>query len=236
MFVFKPPETTIEPTPRRIRVRLGRTLVADSTRALLLDEINEHGFPTYFLPYDDVRPGVLADHAPGRWSVVAGGRRADDAAWTDDRFEQLRGHVTFSWETLDWYEEDEQVFVHARSPRHRVDTMHSSRRVRVLIDGVEVANSTRPVLLFETHLPTRYYLPFADVRTELLTAGETVSRCPYKGVARYWSHPLLADAAWSYPDPIAEIPKIRDLLCFYNERVDIELDGEPQPRPVTPFS
>src|SRR5690348_11563812 len=155
MFVFKPPETTIEPTPRRIRVRLGRTLVADSTRALLLDEINEHGFPTYFLPYDDVRPDVLAESAEGRWSVVAGGRTAAGAAWSDDRFEQLKGHVTFSWETLDWYEEDEQVFVHARSPRHRVDTVHSSRRVQVLIDGTEVANSIRPVLLFETHLPTR---------------------------------------------------------------------------------
>jgi uncharacterized protein (DUF427 family) len=236
MFVFRPPETTIEPTPRRIRVRLGPTVVADSKRALLLDELSEHGFPTYFLPYEDVRPDVLAGSADGRWSVVAGGRQADDAAWSDDRFEQLKGHVTFSWETLDWYEEDEQVFVHARSPRHRVDTVHSSRRVQVLIDGEEVANSTRPVLLFETHLPTRYYLPFADVRTDLLTAGETVSRCTYKGVASYWSHPLLADAAWSHPDPIGEIPKIRDLLCFYNERVDIVLDGEPQTRPVTPFS
>ncbi len=233
---FRPPAAIVEPTPRRIRVRLGSTVVADSSRALLLDEISERGFPTYFLPYEDVRPGVLADGAEGRWSVVAGGRRADGGAWTDDRFNQLKDHVTFSWETLEWYEEDEQIFVHARSPRHRVDTLHSSRRVQVLIDGEEVANSARPVLLFETHLPTRYYLPFADVRTDRLSASETVTRCPYKGVARYWSHPGLADAAWSYPDPVAEIPKIRDLVCFYNERVDIVLDGVPQDRPVTPFS
>ncbi|WP_250036300.1 DUF427 domain-containing protein [Paractinoplanes maris] len=236
MYEFRPPETTVEPTPRRIRVRLGPAVVADSERAVLLDEISEHGFPTYFFPYEDVRPGVLADATGGRWSVVAGGRRAEDAAWADDRFERLQGHVTFSWETLDWYEEDEQIFVHARSPRHRVDTLHSSRRVQVLIDGEEVADSIRPVLLFETHLPTRYYLPFADVRSDRLTASETVTRCPYKGVARYWSHPGLADAAWSYPDPIPEIPKIRDLVCFYDERVDIVLDGVPQDRPVTPFS
>ncbi|MBM2623279.1 DUF427 domain-containing protein [Actinoplanes sp. LDG1-06] len=233
---FRPPPTVVEPTPRRIRVRLGREVIADSTRALLLDEISEHGFPTYFLPREDVRPEALTDEAEGRWSVTAGDRHVRGAAWADDRFDELKGHVTFSWETVDWYEEDEQVFVHARSPRHRVDTMHSSRRVQVLIDGQEVANSTRPVLLFETSLPTRYYLPFADVRTDLLTASETVSRCPYKGVARYWSHPALPDAAWSYPDPIAELPKIRDLLCFYDERVDVIVDGEPQPRPISPFS
>ncbi|MBL7256420.1 DUF427 domain-containing protein [Paractinoplanes lichenicola] len=233
---FEPPAPVVEPTPRRVRVRLGPTVIADSRRAWLLDEISAHGFPTYFVPLDDVREKVLTETTAGRWSVVAGGRRVEDAAWSDDRFEQLKGHVTFSWEALDWYEEDEQVFVHARSPRHRVDTLHSSRRVQVFIDGQEVANSTRPVLLFETSLPTRFYLPFDDVRSELLTASETVSRCPYKGVARYWSHPALPDAAWNYPDPIPEIPKIRDLLCFFNERVDIVLDGSPVERPVSPFS
>jgi uncharacterized protein (DUF427 family) len=92
------------------------------------------------------------------------------------------------------------------------------------------------VVLYETHLPTRYYLPAEDVRMDLLTASETVTRCPYKGVARYWSHPDLPDAAWSYPDPIPENPKIRDLVCFYDERVDVVIDGVPQDRPVTPFS
>jgi uncharacterized protein (DUF427 family) len=106
----------------------------------------------------------------------------------------------------------------------------------VFIKGERVANSTRPVVLYETHLPTRYYLPAEDVRMDLLTASETVTRCPYKGVARYWSHPGLPDAAWSYPDPIPENPKIRDLVCFYDERVDVVVDGVPQGRPVTPFS
>lgn len=237
MYVFRPPEPVVEPTPRRLRVRLGRTVVADSERALLHDLVpGPDGFPTYYFPLDDVRPGVLVDEGGGRWSVTAGGRTVADAAWTNDRVDELKGHVTFSWESLDWFEEDEQIFVHPRSPRHRVDTVHASRRVQVLIDGEEVANSTRPVLLYETVLPTRYYLPAEDVRMELLTASETVSRCPYKGVARYWSHPALADAAWSYPDPVPECAKIGGLICFYNEHVDLIVDGNPQARPTTPFS
>jgi uncharacterized protein (DUF427 family) len=85
-------------------------------------------------------------------------------------------------------------------------------------------------------LPPRYYLPFADVRMDLLGESEAVSFCPYKGSARYWSHPAAADVAWSYPDPIPENPKIRDLLCFYNERVDITVDGSQTGRPESPFS
>jgi len=236
MYVFQLPEPFVEPTERRVRVRLGPTVVADSRRAMLLTEFGRDVLPTYFLPLDDVRPGVLVDENDGRWSVAAGGRRAADAAYTDDRFDELKGHVSFSWETLDWYEEDEQVFCHARPPYNRVDTLRSSRRVEVFIDGERVAHSTRPLLLFETHLPTRYYLPFSDVRMDLLTPSDTVTRCPYKGVARYWSHPALPDAAWSYPDPIPENPKIKDLICFYDERVDVVVDGQPQQRPVTPFS
>lgn len=233
---FAPPPPILEPSPRRIRVRLGGRVVADSARALLLIEHSEKRMPTYYLPLDDVRPGALTDERDGRWSVAAGDRRAEGAAWADDDFPELEGHVTFSWDTLEWWEEDEQVFVHARSPHHRVDVLPSSRRVEVYVEGDKVADSVRPWLLFETHLPTRYYLPFADVRTELLTASETVTRCPYKGVARYWSHPKVADVAWSYPEPIAENPRIRGLLAFYNERVDIVIDGEPLERPRSPFS
>jgi uncharacterized protein (DUF427 family) len=233
-FQFPPP--SVEPTPRRVRVRLGTTVVADSTRAQLLIQFGPGILPTYYLPAEDVRPGVLVDEDAGRWSVVAGGRRAEGAAWSTDDFPELKGMVTFSWETLDWYEEDEQVYAHARPPYSRVDTLRSSRRVEVFIDGDRVAGSVRPLLLFETGLPTRYYLPFADVRMDLLTPSETISYCPYKGRARYFSHPLVADVAWSYPDPIPENPKIRDLLCFYNERVDLVIDGEPVERPDSPFA
>ncbi|HET6532070.1 MAG TPA: DUF427 domain-containing protein [Actinoplanes sp.] len=237
MAIFQVPPPLVEPTARRIRVRLGGRIVADSERALLLIQFGGKDYlPTYYLPMDDVRPGVLVDERDGRWSVTTGRHRVDGAAWTNDEFPELKGHVTFSWKLLDWYEEDEQVFEHARSPYHRVDTLRSSRRVEVFVGGDRVANSIRPLLLFETSLPVRYYLPADDVRMDLLSASDTVSRCPWKGVARYWSHPDVADVAWSYPDPIPENPKIKDLIAFYNERVDIVLDGVPQERPVSPFS
>jgi uncharacterized protein (DUF427 family) len=243
------PEPFVEPTPRRVRVRLGNQLVADSTSAQLLVRYSSEGLPTYYLPLDDVCPGVLVDEEVGgsgqrTWAVSAGGERVEAAAWTYDdptgAMSALDAHVTFSWRRLEWYEEDEQVFEHARDPYKRVDTLRSSRRVQVLVAGREVADSVRPLLLFETSLPTRYYLPFDDVRTDLLEASDTVSVCPYKGRARYWSvrvgDTFVPDAVWSYPDPIAENPRIRDLVCFFNERVDLVVDGERLERPVSPWS
>jgi len=233
---FSFPLPYVEPSPRRVRVRLGGIVVADSTRAQLLIQYGPHTLPTYFVPREDVRPGTLIDETEHGWSVTAGGRCVPHGAWHNDDFTPLKDHVTFSWETLEWYEEDERVRVHARDPHHRVDTVRASRRVEVFVGGERVAASTRPVLLFETTLPTRYYLPYTDVRMDLLTASEMITACPYKGVARYWSHPAAADVAWSYPDPIPENPKIRDLVCFYNERVDLVVDGERQERPDSPFA
>jgi uncharacterized protein (DUF427 family) len=243
------PAPFVEPTPRRIRVRLGDELVADSTRALLLVQYRVGGLPTYYLPSKDVLSGALVDETIGpggqrTWAVRAGRKRAEGAAWTHENptgpVAALADHVTFSWRQLEWYEEDERVVVHARDPYARVDTLHSSRRVQVLIAGEQVADSVRPLLLFETHLPTRYYLPFGDVRTELLEASDTVTVCPYKGRARYWSlrvgDTVVPDAVWSYPDPIPENPKIRDLLCFYNERVDLIVNGEALERPISPWA
>ena len=247
--MFTPPPSFVEPTPRRIRVRLGDHLVADSTDAQLLVQYGPDGLPTYYLPRADVHPGALVDPVPGkgdaqRWSVTAAGRRAEAAAWSHEdptgRFAALADHVTFSWRQLEWYEEDERALVHARDPYKRVDTLISSRRVEVFVAGERVANSVRPLLLLETGLPIRYYLPFADVRTDLLESSDTVTSCPYKGRARYFSvragGALLADAAWSYPDPIPENPKIRDLVCFFNERVDLVVDGQPLRRPESPWS
>jgi uncharacterized protein (DUF427 family) len=233
---FRYPPPSVEPTARRIRVRLGRTLIADSTRAQLLNQMGPRRLPTYFVPLDDVHPGVLVDETDEGWSVHAGRRRVEKAADKNTEFPELGGHVTFSWSELDWYEEDEQVFAHARPPNHRVDTLRSSRRVEVYVKGERIANSIRPVLLFETWLPTRYYLPYEDVRMDLLTASNTISYCPYKGRARYWSHPEVPDAAWSYPDPIPENPKIRELVSFYNEKVDMVIDGVPVERPDSPFA
>ncbi|NKX56423.1 DUF427 domain-containing protein [Arthrobacter mobilis] len=243
------PAPVVEATPRRIRVRLGDRLVADSSRALLLIQYGEHRLPTYYLPAGDVLAGALAEEAPGprgerTWTVRAGGRQAAGAARAHPDpsgvFAPLAGHITFSWRQLEWYEEDERVFVHARDPYKRVDTLRSSRRVQVSAGGQVVADSIRPLLLFETHLPTRYYLPFEDVRTGLLEASDTVTACPYKGQARYWSlragDTFVRDAAWSYPDPVPENPKIRGLVCFFNERVDLDVDGVRLQRPITAWS
>jgi uncharacterized protein (DUF427 family) len=238
-----------EPTARRIRVRLGGSLVADSTRARLLVQYGTGSLPTYYVPREDVAHGVLSNPHTGRarqqvWDVAVGNKRAEAAAWEhpdpSGALAALAGHVTFSWRQLEWYEEDERAQVHARDPYKRVDTLRSSRRVQVYLEGEKIADSIRPLMLFETHLPVRYYLPADDVRTNLLEASDTVTSCPYKGEARYWSvlvgQSLVPDVVWSYPDPIPEVPKIRDLFCFYNEKVDLVVDGQAQEKPDTPWS
>ena len=234
----------VEPTPRHIRVRLGDRLVADSSRALLLIRYGPDGLPTYFLPREDVLPDALAGEVSGpdgrsTWDVRTATARAPAAAWTHPH-PKLAGHVTFSWRQLEWYEEEERVVVHALDPYKRVDARRSSRLVEIRVGGETVARSIRPLLVFETSLPTRYYLPFGDVRAECLAPSATISSCPYKGRARYWSvragGVLVPDAAWSYPDPVPEQAKLRDLVCFFTERVDLVLDGVPQPRTVSPWS
>jgi uncharacterized protein (DUF427 family) len=169
-----------------------------------------------------------------RWRLVVKDRVAENAARSyaspyGDRG-ALDGHIAFFWSEMDaWFDEDEEVFVHPRDPYTRVDSVHSSRHVRVEIDVQTVAETRRPVLLFETGLPARYYIPKQDVRMDLLQPTESTSRCPYKGVARYWSATIgdrtIKDVVWSYPAPIPEIPKIENLLSFYNERVDLYVDG-----------
>jgi uncharacterized protein (DUF427 family) len=242
---FPPP--FVEPTQRRIRVRRGDEVVADSGRALLLVRYDATGLPTYFLPLDDLTPGVLSNPSEDgvrRWDVTVAGETVPGAAWAyadpSGPLAPLAEHISFSWSRLSWFEEDEQVFVHARDPYKRVDTLWSSRHVQVFVAGELVADSRTPLLVFETHLPTRYYLPRGDVRTEFLEPSNTVTACPYKGSARYWSimvdgqlHP---DLVWGYPDPIPENPKLEGLVCFYNEHVDLVIDGVAQARPVTPWS
>ncbi|HEV7469329.1 MAG TPA: DUF427 domain-containing protein [Pseudonocardia sp.] len=243
----------VEPTPRWIRVRLVGELVADSRDALLHvqygpGDLPRSFLPTYYVPSDDLQPGVLVDRDEDSsglttWTVQAAGRRVERGAWMHIEppppLEALAGLITFSWHGLTWFEEDEQLQAHARDPHKRVDVVPSSRRVRVELDGHLLAESRRPLLLFETGLPVRYYLPPDDVVAELLP-NETVSVCPYKGVATWWAarvgDRVVEDLVWSYPTPIPENPRIAGLLCFRNERVDLIVDGERQERPVTPWS
>ena len=213
--------------------------------------------PVYYFPLEDVRmdlmePGSLEREDPHKGpatahTVVVNGKRAENASWTyespvDPAAEQLRGYMAFYWHKMDhWYEEDDEVYVHPRDPRHRVDVCHSSRNIKVVVGGQVVAKSRRPRILFETNLPTRYYLPAADVQLDLLHDSPTTSQCPYKGVASYYhvrtGDMLAKDVAWYYRFPLPESSKIENLICFFNERVDaIFVDGVELEKPRTPWS
>ncbi len=247
--MFELPSPIVEPTPRWVRVKIGGEWVADSRRALLLIQYGPGRLPTYCFPPDDVRRDLLgpADRngEVTQHAVTVNGETFERAAYTfagpPAPLAALQDHLSFHWDDrTDWYEEDEQVFVHARDPHKRVDVVASTRHVQVAIHGVTVADSRRPRLLFETGLPVRYYLPSEDVRLDLLVPASLKTRCPYKGQAAYWSfkHGGKFERAivWYYPQPIAECPKLKDLLCFFNERVDLYVDGVLQPRPQTPWS
>ena len=233
-------------SPKRIRVKFNGETIADSRSVLVLRA--NHFLPIYFFPRAAVRPDYLrpSDHR-GRhdlggdtvhWSLEVADKRAENAAWSfpnpiDQTLAPLVDHVAFDWNAVDqWFEEDEEVFVHARDPYARIDTLRSASHVQIWLEGELVADSKRPVLLFETHLPTRFYIPHEDVRLDRLVPSDRQTRCPYKGTASYWSARLKdgsirQDVAWEYRDPIPEIPKIRGLIAFYPDAVDeIRLDGE----------
>ena len=241
----------IEPGAKRVRAYLGGEVIVDSIRPMLVWEVPY--YPAYYFPLADVSTDLLeADggvaHSPSRgdgrtFTVRAGGKEAAGAAvrYEDSSLEELRDLIRLEWDAMDaWFEEDEEVFTHPRDPHTRVDILPSSRHVRVEVDGVTIAESTSPRLLFETGLPVRYYLPKTHVRMDLLVASDTVTHCPYKGEAETWSvragDAAHEDLAWSYRTPLPESQKIAGLVAFYNEKVDIYVDEVLQERPHTKFS
>ncbi len=240
-----------EPGRKRVRGYVDGVVVFDTTSPLLVWEVPH--YPAYYVPVREVTGGVLEPNgrttrSPSRgdahwFDLRVGTRRIEGAAWhhPGSPIDGLADHVRFEWDALDaWFEEDEQVWVHPRDPYTRVDVLRSSRQVRVELDGVVLAESTHPTVLFETGLPVRFYLPKTAVRMGLLTPTATASACPYKGWAEYWSvdtgSAVHADVAWSYRAPLAESAGIGGLVCFYNERVDLVVDGERLERPRTKFS
>ncbi|MGH2979725.1 MAG: DUF427 domain-containing protein [Solirubrobacterales bacterium] len=252
-FNFELPRTNgliyFEDSPRRIRARLGAETVVDSRHAKLLHE--HRLLPIYYFPEAEVRMDLLSPsekrtRCPHKgearyWSVRAGGKVSEDAAWSYpepiEGAPPLAGYLAFYWDRMDeWLEEDEPAIVHARDPYHRVDILDTSRRVRISVNGETVAETTRARVLFETGLPPRWYIPPDDVRLELLERSDARTGCAYKGFASYWSVGQEDDVVWSYPEPQREAERIRDHLAFFNERVDIDVDGEPQERPVTQWS
>ncbi len=242
-----------EDSPRRVRVVLGGETVADSKRVKLLHETGH--LPVYYFPERDIRMDLLeeSDHTTScpfkgeasYWSVRVGAKVAENAVWSYpepvDSAPPLAGYLAFYWNKMDhWYEEDEEVFVHPRDPYHRIDILESSRHVKIRVNGEVVAETERPRILFETGLPPRYYIPPEDVREDVLVGSQKTTRCPYKGVASYWSVEAggerVEDLVWYYPEPIPEAAKIEGHLAFFNERVDLEVDGEKQERPKTQWS
>ncbi|MCW2661073.1 MAG: hypothetical protein JWP83_2225 [Mycobacterium sp.] len=240
----------IEPAPRRVRGYLGHELVFDTTAARYVWELPY--YPAYYVPLADVRTEFLRDEnhpqqvqlGPSRLnSLVGDGQSYPSAArvFDADSDSPVAGTVRFEWDPLRWFEEDEPIYGHPRNPYSRVDALRSHRHVRVELDGTVLADTGSPVLLFETGLPTRYYIDPTDVVFEHLESSPTQTLCPYKGVTSgYWSvrvgdtaHP---DLAWTYHYPLPAVYQIAGLVAFYNEKVDIAVDGAALRRPQTQFS
>jgi uncharacterized protein (DUF427 family) len=242
-----------DPVPHRIRAIFAGETIVDSQSAKLLHETKH--LPVYYFPLEDVRrdllePSEKTSHCPHKgdaryWSIRYGGRTAPDAVWAYpepiEAASFLAGHVALYWNALDeWFAEDEQLFGHPRDPYSRIDVYRTSRRVRVLLDDEVLVDSIRAKVLFETALPPRYYFPPEDVRLDLLQPSPKRTRCAYKGSASYW-HVQVAgtvhdDLAWTYPAPQHDAEPVRDRIAFFNERTDIEIDGEKQERPQTQWS
>ncbi|SNT64521.1 Uncharacterized conserved protein, DUF427 family [Asanoa hainanensis] len=240
----------IEPAPRRLRAVLGGEQIFDTTAALYVWEVPY--YPQYYVPLADVTSRFLVDEqheqqlkrgTARRFGLAAGGQERPGTVrvFGADALPGLSGYVRFDWAALDaWYEEDERIFVHARNPYVRVDALRSHRHVRVSLNGVALADTTTPVMVFETGLPTRYYIDRASVRFAHLVRTETETACAYKGTTSdYWSlaggGEAGTDIAWSYTFPTRALSPIADLVAFYNEKVDIHLDGTLLERPTTHF-
>lgn len=240
----------VEPAPRRVRGFFDHTLIFDTTHASYVWEVPY--YPQYYIPLSDVRMEFLRDEdhpqkvefgSSRLYSMTSPqGRTAPSAArvFDTDDTGPVAGSVRFEWNHLDWFEEDERIVGHPRNPYVRVDALRSHRHVQVARDGVVLAESHSPVLLFETGLPTRYYIDRTDIAFGHLEPSATQTLCPYKGITSgYWSvrvgENVHTDLAWTYDYPLRQVAPIAGLVAFYNEEVDIVVDGVPLPRPRTHF-
>ena len=243
--VLKAHTLYFEDCAKRVRAVFNGETVADSRRVKIMHETGH--LPVYYFPEEDLRHDLLEEsdrvtHCPFKGdaayrSVRVGERAAKDAVWGyPEPLEDappVAGYAAFYHGAMDkWLEEDEETFGHPHDPYHRVDVLESSRHVKVRVGGEVVAETDRPKVLFETSLPPRYYFPLEDVRTELLSESETKTVCPYKGISSHWSARLggerVEDVAWGYSEPLPEAQKVAGCLCFYDDRVKLEVDGERQ--------
>jgi uncharacterized protein (DUF427 family) len=239
----------LEESPKWIRARFGGETIADSRRPRIL---HEHGrLPVFYFRPEDVRTDLLEesgrterDPVKGEqrfYTLSAGGRSAEDAAWSFAGEPLLDGLVAFEWDVMDeWLEEEEELHGHPRDPYSRIDVRETSRHVRVSVHGEVVAASRHTKVLFEAGLPPRWYFQDEDVRSDLLEPSDKQTTCAYKGFASYWhlrvGDRFEDDLVWTYRDPLHDALPVKDRLAFFNERVDLEVDGESQERPKTQWS
>ncbi|MBI37863.1 MAG: hypothetical protein CL568_09815 [Alphaproteobacteria bacterium] len=241
-----------EKCPKRIRGVFADNLIVDSSEALILYETNH--VPIYYFPRDN----VIMDHLiktkhktycpykgdASYFSISVNGKTSLNAVWSyEDPVATVNGikdYVAFYWNKVDqWYEEDEEVFVHARSPYVRIDILDSSRTIRIELDGKVLAESQRSRFLFETNLPPRFYIQKNSMKVNMLPSNKE-TYCPYKGKASYYSievgDKVYEDILWCYKNPVLESSKIKGYVCFFNEKVDIYIDGNIQIRPQSKWS
>lgn len=257
-------ELLVEPTPKRVRVLTGDRVIADTRRAVIVWQpkriVPSYAVPVAELdaeltpyrqapdeehavrigdspaPFLDPRTPFTAHTCDGEPVTVRAGGTELPGAGFRPADESLAGYVVLDFDAFGWLEDDEPIHAHPRDPFKRIDVRRSSQRIVVERDGQVLADSTRPKVLYETHITPRYYLPREDVRLELLTESTTRTWCAYKGESRYWSYGPVADICWSMEEPLSDGTEVCGMVAFFNERVDITLDGVPQPRPVTPWS
>ncbi|OLS27131.1 MAG: hypothetical protein HeimC3_05980 [Candidatus Heimdallarchaeota archaeon LC_3] len=250
-FMIKHPRI-VEPSPRWVRAKFGSIYIADSKKALLLIAYDREFRTRYYFPKEDVKTEFFEESDyKGRdgknkyWHIRNGDKYEKNAAYTvvdpPEDVQGIKDYIGFKWNQIDaWFEEEEEIFIHPRDPYKRIDTIKSSRHIKVVIDKQIVAETNNPTLLFETGLPVRYYIPKEDVKTEFLIDSILQTGCPYKGTASYNSvkigDNIYKNIVWYYKDPFYETGHIKDLISFYNEKVDIYVDGELISKPQTPFS
>ncbi|GIF66436.1 hypothetical protein Ais01nite_44710 [Asanoa ishikariensis] len=238
-----------EPTEKRVRVALGGETIVDTTDAVLVWEPRRI-VPTYAVPVADLRasttagdevmpggPGFLHPGIPfsvhstaGQPLSISGGGQSRPDAGFRPADPELSDYVVLDFDAFDWFEEDERIHAHPRDPYHRVDARASSRRIRIEDGGTLLAETSRAVLVFETNLPVRFYLPREDV-VAALTASDQVSYCPYKGEASYWSTDSRSNVVWSYQAPLPDAMPIAGLVAFYDDLLDVTVDGKLRDRP-----
>jgi uncharacterized protein (DUF427 family) len=228
----------VEPLRRRMRVRFGARWIADSEHVFVLFEPGR--YPVAYFPETDVAPESLQrtehttrhhDLGPTSWYTVSAAEHSQQrAAWQHtqlpDHASELKGRVAFAWRAMDaFYEEDERIVGHAADPYHRIDIRQTSRHLVVRHGDRVIADTARPLALYESGFAPRWYVPREDVHESALTAVPLQTFCPYKGICSYWDIADARDAAWSYLEAWREVARISGMISFEPDKVEVSLDG-----------